>query len=138
VRLSNAIDIRQEYGMETAQSAVVQAGACLTAIAQEGDSVARHRDGDFVLILQGHLTRDQLTDIGQRLIARGLSESPALPPSTVLQLKIAVAEAPFQANEATLLLQSLGAVLGELAGRSGTALRFVNAAETRNAPLASS
>jgi hypothetical protein len=91
-----------------------------------------------VLILQGHLTRDALTDIGQRLIARGLSESPALPPNTVLQLKIAVAEAPFQVNEATLLLQSLGTVLGELAGRSGTALRFVNAAETRNAPLASS
>ncbi len=134
VRLSNAIDIRQDYGMETAQSAVVQAGACITAIAQEGDSVARHRDGDFVLILQGHLTRDQLTDIGQRLIARGLSESPALPPNTVLQLKIAVAEAPFQVNEATLLLQSLGTVLGELAGRSGTALRFVNAAETRSVP----
>jgi hypothetical protein len=33
-----------------------------------------------------------------------------------------------------LLLQSLGAVLGELAGRSGTAIRFVNAADTRSAP----
>jgi GGDEF domain-containing protein len=32
VRLSNAIDIRQDYGMETAQSAVVQAGACITAL----------------------------------------------------------------------------------------------------------
>jgi len=136
IRLSNAIDIRQDYGMETAQSAVVQAGACITGVAQEGDSVARHRDGDFVLILQGHLTREQLTDIGQRLIARGLSESPALPPNTVLQLKIAVAEVPFQVNDATLLLQSLGAVLGELAGRSGTALRFVNTADTRGAPLA--
>jgi GGDEF domain-containing protein len=138
IRLSNAIDIRQDYGMETAQSAVVQAGACITAIAQEGDSVARHRDGDFVLILQGHLTRDQLTDMGQRLIARGLAESPTLPPHTVLQLKLVVAEAPFQASDATLLLQSLGAVLGELAGRPGTALRFVNAADTRSAPLASS
>lgn len=134
VRLGNAIEIRQEYGMETAQSAVVQAGACITSVAQEGDTVARHRDGDFVLVLQGHLTRGQLTDIGQRLIARGLSESPALPPSTVLQLKVAVAEAPFQAADATLLLQSLGDLLGELAARSGTAMRFVNGAEARNAP----
>lgn len=131
VRLGNAMELRQEYGMETAQSAVVQAGACITSVAQEGDTVARHRDGDFVLVLQGHLTRDQLTDIGQRLIARGLSESPGLPPNTVLQLKVAVAEAPFQVADATLLLQSLGAVLGELAGRPGTALRFVTAAEPK-------
>ncbi|WP_228778519.1 MULTISPECIES: 7TM diverse intracellular signaling domain-containing protein [unclassified Polaromonas] len=134
VRLSNAIEIRQDYGMEAAQSAVVQAGACITSVAQEGDTVGRHRDGDFVLILQGHLTRDQLSGIGQRLIARGLSESPGLPPNTMLQLKVAVAEAPFQMVDATLLLQSLGAVLGELAGRSGTAIRFVNAADTRSAP----
>lgn len=134
VRLGNAIELRQEYGMETAQSAVVQAGACITSVAQEGDTVARHRDGDFVLVLQGHLTREQLTGIGQRLIARGLSENPGLPLNTVLQLKVAVAEAPFQASDATLLLQSLGAVLGELAGRSGTAMRFVNGADTRSAP----
>ncbi|MCZ8254818.1 MAG: diguanylate cyclase, partial [Polaromonas sp.] len=134
VRLSNAIEIRQDYGMEAAQSAVVQAGACITSVAQEGDTVGRHRDGDFVLILQGHLTRDQLSGIGQRLIARGLSESPGLPPNTMLQLKVAVAEAPFQMVDATLLLQSLGAVLGELAGRSGTAMRFVNAVDTRSAP----
>jgi hypothetical protein len=31
VRLGNAIDIRQDYGMEAAQSAVVQAGACVAA-----------------------------------------------------------------------------------------------------------
>lgn len=134
VRLGNAIEIRQEYGMEVAQNAVVQAGACITSVVQEGDTVARHRDGDFVLILQGHLTREDLTDIGQRLIARGLSESPALPPNTVLQLKVVVAEAPFQAADATMLLQSLGTVLGELAGRSGTAMRFVNAVDARNAP----
>jgi GGDEF domain-containing protein len=137
VRLGNAIEIRQDYGMETAQSAVVQAGACITSVAQEGDTVARHRDGDFVLVLQGHLTREKLTDIGQRLIARGLSESPALPPNTVLQLKLVVAEAPFQVTDATLLLQSMGAVLGELAGRSGTAMRFVNTVDSRAADLRS-
>jgi GGDEF domain-containing protein len=107
IRLGNSIDIRQDYGMEAAQSAVVQAGACVTSVAQEGDTVARHRDGDFVLILQGHLTRGALTDIGQRLIARGLADSPSLPPNTVLQFKVAVAEAPFKEGDATQLLHSL-------------------------------
>ncbi|MGH8857404.1 MAG: 7TM diverse intracellular signaling domain-containing protein, partial [Polaromonas sp.] len=125
IRLSNAMKIRQDYGMEAAQNAEVHAGACITGVAQEGDTVARHRDGDFVLVLQGHLTRQQLADIGQRLIVRGLAGSPGLPLNTVLQFKLAVAEAPFKAADATRLLQSLGAVLGELAGRSGTALRFV-------------
>jgi hypothetical protein len=64
--------------------------------------------------------------MGQRLIAHGLAESPALPPRTVLQLKVAVAEAPFKTTDAALLLWSLGDVLGELSGRSGTALRFAS------------
>ncbi|UUZ74048.1 diguanylate cyclase [Polaromonas sp. P1(28)-8] len=126
IRVGNAIDIRQEYGMEAAQSAVVHAGACITAVAQEGDTVARHRDGDFVLILPGNVTREQLTAIGQRLIARGLTESPSLPPRTVLRLKVAVAQAPFKTSDPALLLQALGAVLAELAGHAGTALRFVS------------
>lgn len=125
VRVSNAVDIRQEWGMETAQNAVVHAGACITGVAREGDIVARHRDGDFVLILGGHIKRDELSDLGQRLIARGLGESHSLPASTALQLKIAIAEAPLRAADATLLLQSLGNVLAELTARPGKALRFI-------------
>ena len=135
IRVGNAIDIRREYGMEAAQGAVVHAGACITAVAQEGDTVARHLDGDFVLILQGNVTREQLTAIGQRLIARGLTESPSLPPRTVLRLKVAVAQAPFKTSDPAQLLQSLGAVLAELAGHSGTALRFVSAPDASLAAL---
>lgn len=128
VRLGNAIDIRQDYGMEAAQSAVVQAGSCVAGVASDGDTVARHRDGDFLLILQGHLTRDELTQIAQRLIARGLADSPSLPPGTMMQFRIAVAEAPFNAPDAEQLLHAMGHVLRELSGRSGTGLRFINAA----------
>lgn len=133
IRVGNALDIRQEYGMEAAQGAVVHAGACITAVAQEGDTVARHRDGDFVLILPGNVTREQLTAIGQRLIARGLTESPSLPPRTVLRLKVAVAQAPFKTSDSALLLQALGAVLAELAGHAGTALRFVSGPDASRA-----
>ncbi len=136
IRLGNANEIRHDYGMEAAQNAVVHAGACITGVAQEGDTVARHHDGDFVLVLQGRLTHEQLADIGQRLIVRGLAGSPGLPPHLVLKLKLAVAEAPFRATDATSLLESLGAVLGELAGRSGTALRFVTWPDAKGAPPA--
>lgn len=135
IRVGNAIDIRQEYGMEAAQAAVVHAGACITDVAQEGDTVARHRDGDFVLILQGNVTREQLTALGQRLIARGLAESPSLPPRTVLRLKVAVVQAPFRTSDPAQLLQSLGAVLAELAGHAGTALRFVSGPDASHAAV---
>lgn len=125
IRLGNAAAIQQEYGAEAAQNAMVHAGACIIGVSNEGDTVARHRDGDFVLILQGHLTREQLAAIGQRLIARGLAHSPGMPSSMTLQLKLAVAEAPFKAPDANALLQSMESVLEELASRAGTALRFV-------------
>ncbi len=131
IRVSNIAEIRQDYGLEAAQNAMVHAGTCVTGVAHEGDTVARHREGDFVLILRGHITHAQLTEMGQRLIAHGLAESPTLPPRTVLQLRLAVAEAPFQTCEAALLLRSLGDVLGELAGRPGTALRFISPQATK-------
>jgi diguanylate cyclase (GGDEF)-like protein len=125
VRIGNIQEIRAEYGLQVAQAALVHAGACVTQVVREGDTVARHRDGDFVVILEGHFTRDQVAEIGQRLIARGLAPSDILPPGTVLQLKVAVAGHPFQAQGVALLLQTLEAAVSELAARPGKALRFV-------------
>ena len=125
VRIANIQEIRADYGLQVAQTALVHAGACITQVIREGDTVARHRDGDFVVILEGHFIRDQVSEIGQRLIARGLAPSDILPPGTVLQLKVAVAARPFQAEGVTLLLQTLETAVSELAARPGKALRFV-------------
>ncbi len=125
VRIGNIHQIRDEYGLQVAQMALVHAGACITQVVREGDTVARHREGDFVLVLQGRVPRDQIAGIGQRLIARGLAPSDLLPPGTVLQLKIAIAATPFVAPGVGPLLQSLEGVVAELAARPGKALRFV-------------
>lgn len=125
VRIANIQEIRADYGLQVAQTALVHAGACITHVIREGDTVARHRDGDFVVILEGHFTRDQVSEIGQRLIARGLAPSDILPPGAVLQLKVAVAAKPFQAPGVAALLQTLEAAVSELAARPGKALRFV-------------
>lgn len=125
VRIANIQEIRADYGLQVAQTALVHAGACITHVIREGDTVARHRDGDFVVILEGHFTRDQVSEIGQRLIARGLAPSDILPPGAVLQLKVAVAAKPFQAQAVAPLLQTLEAAVNELAARPGKALRFV-------------
>jgi GGDEF domain-containing protein len=80
VRIGNIQEIRADWGLQVAQTALVHAGACITQVIREGDTVARHRDGDFVVILEGHLARTQVAEIGQRLIARGLAPSDILPP----------------------------------------------------------
>lgn len=126
VHVSNAAEIRQEYGVEAAQNAVVHAGACINSLLKEGDSLARHRDGDFMILLGGYVNREELADLGQRLIARGLYGSSRLPPNTVLQLKLSIARAPFPVTDVEVLLQDLGAALTELTTRHGRALRFIN------------
>jgi diguanylate cyclase (GGDEF)-like protein len=125
VRIGNIQEIRAEYGLQVAQTALVHAGACITHVIREGDTVARHRDGDFVVILEGRLERDKVAEMGQRLIARGLAPSDILPPGAVLQLKVAVAARPFHPEGVALLLQTLEAAVSELAARPGKALRFV-------------
>ncbi|MDO8772436.1 MAG: 7TM diverse intracellular signaling domain-containing protein [Burkholderiaceae bacterium] len=125
VRIGNIQQIRDEYGLQVAQMALVHAGACINQVAREGDTVARHRDGDFVLILDGRVTRDQISEMGQRLIARGLAPSELLPPGAVLQLKVAIAAAPFRAQGVAPLLQALDAAVTEMAARPGKALRFI-------------
>lgn len=125
VRVSNGVDIRQEYGVEASQNAIVHAGYCINWLLKEGDSIARHRDGDFLMLLGGRVKREELTELGQRLIARGLHASSRLPPGTVLQLKLAIASAPFPVNDGELLLQSLNTTLNDLSARPGKALRFI-------------
>ncbi|OOG41107.1 7TM diverse intracellular signaling domain-containing protein [Polaromonas sp. A23] len=125
VRLGNIQQIRDEYGLQVAQMALVHAGACITQVAREGDTVGRHRDGDFILILESRVTREQISEMGQRLIARGLAPSELLPPGAVLQLKVAIAAPPFRTAGVAALLQALDTVVTELAARSGKALRFL-------------
>lgn len=125
IRIGNIQQIRDEYGLQVAQMALVHAGACITQIAREGDTVGRHRDGDFVLILEGRVPREQISEMGQRLIARGLAPSELLPPGAVLKLKVAIAAAPFRTTGVASLLQALDAVVTELAARPGKALRFL-------------
>lgn len=129
IRISNILVIRSEHGLEVMQTAVVHAGALVTSMAREGDTVGRHREGDFVWILQGEVTRSRLAEMAQTLIARGLGETPGLPPGVTLQFKLAVDDAPFKPFEAVPLLQALGAVLAEQSKRSGTGLKFLDRAD---------
>ena len=133
IRISNIQAVRKDHGLQGAQAAVVHAGALAAALMPEGDSVARHRDGDLLLVLKGPVTRAWLLDAGQRLIARGLAGVSGAVPLVSLQLKIAVLVAPFEPVEPTALLQLLDSLIQGMAQRSGTGLRIAGQ-RSRTAP----
>ncbi len=127
VRLANLADIRQEYGEEVAQAALVKAASIVARASSEGDTVARHRDGDFVLMLEGRMSRDLVAEESRNIIARGLAFSRRLPPNLTLTLHVASACAPMpQEMDAERLIAALAGLLEEIQRSPGKALRFLN------------
>ena len=113
VRVRNAAELQNNWGTEAGQAALVRAAECVAKEASEGDTVARHREGDFVLLLSGPLTREQLAAAGRNIIARGLKFSGRLPPGETLRLQVAAARSPFTESTAEGLLAALDEALSD-------------------------
>lgn len=126
VRVGNRLALREEFGLEALQVVLVHTGACVARIASDGDTVARHRDGDFVLLLDDSLSREQVAEIAQRIIARGLMiHSKRLPAGAAPRLLVAAALAPARTQDAAALLGALDRLLGEIEAHPTKALRFL-------------
>ena len=130
VHVGNLEVIVEEYGREAAEAAMVRAAECVAMEAREGDTVARDRIGDLVLLLDGRMTREQATAAARNIVARGLKFSGRLPPGVTLTLHVAGACAPLPRGNGQALLGTLGQVLQDIArDPSGRALRIVKSAE---------
>lgn len=128
IHISNISAIRHEYGLDVAQACVVHASALAVSLVPEGDAVARHREGDLVLVFKGPVSRAWLLETGQRIIARGLTGASGLPSQVTLQFKIAVLMAPFESTDPTALLHLLESLISGMGQRSGTGLRIAERA----------
>lgn len=107
VHIANYATIRNEYGREAAEAALVRAAECVAAEATEPDLVARERGGDLVLVLHGRVERTQVSEAGRNVIARGLKFSGRLPPGVTLSLRVVGIHAPLPAGTAATLLATL-------------------------------
>ena len=116
VHVANHATIRNEYGREAAEAALVRAAECVAGEAAESDLVAREQGGDLVLLLHGRVARAQVTEAGRNIIARGLKFSGRLPPGVTLALRVVCIHAPLPAGTAATLLATL-AQAGEHLGR---------------------
>lgn len=125
LRVANLMDIRSQYGLEAAQSALVQAAACITLNIGEEGLVGRHSDGDFVALLEGRASHPHTSATAQRIIAQGLESSRLLPPGVRLKLLVVATLAPLPERNAQALMARMDATLGEMALRPSRVLRFL-------------
>lgn len=137
VRMVNGPDIRTTYGAGLAQAALVRAGTCVAAPAQVSDTVGRHNDGDFVLLMEGRTSEPQVTEVAQRIIAEGLRPGRNLPGDLMLQLHVACVSCPLPKKDGERLLRHLGGLLDEIAQNDPRkALRFLHyKGSTQSHPL---
>ena len=127
VHVANLDAIRDEYGREAAEAAIVRAAECVTLEAREGDTVAREQGGDLVLVLEGQVTRGQAAEAGRNIIARGLKFSGRLPPRVTLALRVAGACAPLAESNPLVVLGMLNRLVQDIGNDAlGRALRIID------------
>ncbi|MEO8654866.1 MAG: 7TM diverse intracellular signaling domain-containing protein [Ramlibacter sp.] len=127
VHVANLDAIRDEYGREAAEAAIVRAAECVTLEAREGDTVAREQGGDLVLLLEGQLTRGQAAEAGRNIIARGLKFSGRMPPRVTLALRVAGACAPLAESNPLVVLGMLNRLVQDIGNDAlGRALRIMD------------
>ncbi len=94
IDLCNYQAIAQEYGAEMAERALVVAASHLRHVISDIDVAARVGDHTFAILLEGPTTAVNVQACAQHVVARGLSESQALPPMVSLKFRVAAALMP--------------------------------------------
>ncbi len=94
VKISNLDAVAAEFGRETADRALVVTASLLRRAITDIDLAARVGDNEFILLLEGPTTTENLLSRAQQLVASGLRTPDALPPGTTLKFHVAVAMLP--------------------------------------------
>ncbi len=114
VHVANLDAIRNEYGREAAEAAVVGAAECLAREAAEGDTLAREEGGDLVLLLEGQLSQAQAAEAANNIVERGRRFFAKLPRRMTLALQVGGACAPLPNVDAPVLLIMLRRMIVDL------------------------
>ncbi len=127
IEVANRDAIVREYGPEMGERALVVAGLHLRALTKDVDIAARLADARFALLVRGPIHEEQLSGLATAVVARGLRESRALPPSVSLRFHV-VATRPqrgVDAPDSSALLQRLQDHLLAITSDSRKTIRMV-------------
>ncbi len=94
IELANYDSIVSEFGRDAAERALVVTASVLRSAITDIDIAARVDSHEFAILLEGPTTPAIANACAQQLVARGLQQSEALPPTAILRFHIAVAMLP--------------------------------------------
>jgi GGDEF domain-containing protein len=116
VRLRGLSAIESEQGRGGRNTALVHAASVLLQVAQPGDTVGRVAAGDFLLLPEAPLSRDQAQGLAVRIVAQGLSRAfRTVERGEGLRLQVCVARGLAAWPDAPTLISELQTGLDELA-----------------------
>lgn len=90
INLSNLATLRQQYGREVSDRALVVAAARIQESVQATDTAARVGDSQFALLIAAPMTIDSANDVATRILASGLRPSIQWPEADPLLFHIAI------------------------------------------------
>lgn len=126
IRLLNHGAIVDEHGSETGERALVITASILRSAITDIDLAARVEGHEFALLLEGPSTPETANACAQQVVARGLQQSDALPPTVTLRYSVAVAMLPDQEFDADGSLNWLREACRAIRAESRRAIRTLN------------
>ena len=94
IKLVNWEAIVSEFGRDAGEKSLVVTASILRSTINDIDLAARVDNHEFMLLLDGPTTPETANECAQQVIARGLQQNEALPPTVTLRYNVAVAMLP--------------------------------------------
>lgn len=94
VELGNHADIKTEFGREAADKAMVVAAARLSEVVRDLDTVSRLDDTRFAMLVEGPQQTEDIRQLAQHVVAKGLETVPMIGPQVSLNLRVVTAMPP--------------------------------------------
>jgi diguanylate cyclase (GGDEF)-like protein len=125
-RIANIEAIRQDWGPDTVEKALVVAASQLRRAATDVDLAARVGGNAFALLIENPTSATAASSRAQQLVAEGLRQAAALPNGVTLKFHVAVALLPHEALDAEASLEWVEDALNHMPPDTRKLIRSLN------------
>jgi diguanylate cyclase (GGDEF)-like protein len=126
IKLVNHGALVTEFGADVAERALVVTASVLRSAITDIDLAARVDTHEFALLLEAPTTPEAAIECAQQVIARGLQQSGALPPTALLRFNVAAAMLPDKDFDAAGSLKWLHEAVNAIRPNARRAIRSLN------------
>jgi GGDEF domain-containing protein len=122
IDITNAEQIRRDFGARAAEELPLRVAGRLLSAAREIDAVARLSELRFGMLVEGPLTTEEAAAAGPRIVARCLMPFKGKPVECVAQVRVGQTMVPTERADAQQVLERLSAMLANISPESRRAV----------------